>query len=105
MSDIDKCCNKIYTLYKNFYYIKSLIYDENNEDIKKYNAFLLFLDSKKDTNIFDILNNDIRNNFTNRMYYDDINIHDEFKVIIKQALTTIYNIDKPVFDEIYDKIE
>jgi hypothetical protein len=62
-----------------------------------------FLDSKKNIDGYYILNNDIKNNLTNKRYYDNTNIHGdnnynmnfgeyEFKKIIFEALSNIFTI-------------
>ncbi len=62
-----------------------------------------FLDSKKNIDGYYILNNDIKNNLTNKRYYDNTIMHGEnnynmnfgdyeFKKIIFEALSNIFTI-------------
>jgi hypothetical protein len=92
---VNECVDKIYNLYKNFHDIKSIIYYENNVNMKRFDNFILFLDSNNDIN--NDVKNILKNIVTNRAYYINPKIHEEFKIIIKQTLS---NIDESILYEI-----
>jgi hypothetical protein len=93
------CVDRIYILYKNYHDIKSLIYYENNENMERFNNFILFLDSNKDIN--NDIKNILKNIITNRAYYINPKMHEEFKIIIKQTLS---NIGESILYEILNNI-
>jgi hypothetical protein len=97
---VNRCFYKINKLYKKFY-------DNNkeNKDINNFNSFKEFLDSKNNIDGYYILNNDIKNNLTNKRYYDNTIMHGEnnsnmnfgeyeFKKIIFESLSNIFDINK-----------
>jgi hypothetical protein len=89
---INNCVDKIYNLYKNYY---DNIDIEHNIYSNKYYQFVIFLETYKNinTDIYDIINNNIKNNITNRDCYDKIVSENDFKNTLLQALTTITNMD------------
>ena len=90
---INNCVDKIYNLYKNYYDDIDILYNYN-----KYNEFIIFLETYKNinTDIYDIINNNIKNNITNRDCYDKIISDNDFKNTLSQALTNITNIDNKI---------
>lgn len=92
---INNCVDKIYNLYKNYYDNIDILYDQN---CNKYNEFIIFLETYKNinTDIYDIINNNIKNNITNKDCYNKIINEIDFKNILVQALTTITNIDNKI---------
>jgi hypothetical protein len=92
---INNCVDKIYNLYKNYYDNIDL---EHNQYSNKYYEFLIFLETYKNinTDIYDIINNNIKNNITNRDCYDKIISENDLKNTLSQALTNITNIDNKI---------